>query len=97
MKGYMYILQCFDETYYCGSTANLKRRIQEHENGEGANYTKHRLPVKLLYYEIYPRIDLAYTREKQVQKWRREKKEALINGEKIKLPELAIAYRDLKF
>lgn len=91
----MYILKCFDETYYCGSTINLKRRIQQHQNGDGANYTKNRLPVKLLYYEIYPRIDLAFFREKQVQKWRREKKEALINGENMKLPQLAIAYRDL--
>ena len=91
----MYILKCFDETYYCGSTVNLKRRIQQHQNGEGANYTKNRLPVKLLYYEIYPRIDLAFFREKQVQKWRREKKEALMNGENMKLPQLAIAYRDL--
>lgn len=91
----MYILKCFDETYYCGSTINLKRRIQQHQNGDGANYTKNRLPVKLLYYEIYPRIDLAFFREKQVQKWRREKKEALMNGENMKLPQLAIAYRDL--
>ena len=91
----MYILKCFDETYYCGSTINLKRRIQQHQNGDGANYTKNRLPVKLLYYEIYPRIDLAFFREKQVQKWRRQKKEVLMNGEKMKLPQLAIAYRDL--
>ena len=95
MKGYMYILQCYDESYYCGSTIELKRRIEQHQNGVGANHTKSRLPVKLIYYEIYPRIDLAFAREKQIQKWRREKKEALIKGEKIKLPELAIAYRDL--
>jgi len=95
MKGYMYILQCYDESYYCGSTNELKRRIEQHQTGEGANHTKSRLPVKLIYYEIYPRIDLAFAREKQIQKWRREKKEALIKGEKMKLPELAIAYRDL--
>lgn len=95
MKGYMYILKCIDESYYCGSTIELKRRIEQHQRGEGANHTKSRLPVKLIYYEIYPRIDFAFAREKQIQKWRREKKEALVKGEKIKLPELAIAYRDL--
>ena len=42
---------------------------------------KKRLPVELVYYEEYSRIDFAFYREKQIQGWRREKKEALINGE----------------
>ena len=50
-----------------------------------ANHTKKRLPVKLVYYEIYDRIDEAFYREKQVQGWSRAKKEALINGDKNKL------------
>jgi putative endonuclease len=52
--------------------------------------------VTLIYYEEYPRIDLAFYREKQVQGWNRMKKEALIRGEVEKLPELAVAYRDIK-
>ncbi|MFA7688337.1 MAG: GIY-YIG nuclease family protein [Moheibacter sp.] len=96
MKGYMYILICNDGSYYTGSTNNLEFRLQQHQNGEGANHTKKRLPVKLIYYEEYPRIDLAFYREKQVQGWSRKKKEALINGTPELLPELAIAYRDLK-
>jgi len=47
------------------------------------------LPVELLYYEEFQRIDEAFYREKQVQGWSREKKEALINGEYEKLHELA--------
>jgi putative endonuclease len=94
MKGYMYILECCDGSYYTGSTNNLKRRIKQHQSGEGANHTKKRLPVKLVYFEVYNRIDLAFQREKQVQRWRREKKEALIMGAVELLPELAVAYRD---
>ncbi|HNW91243.1 MAG TPA: GIY-YIG nuclease family protein [Bacteroidales bacterium] len=95
MKGYMYILQCADGSYYTGSTNDLELRLTQHQTGEGANQTKKRLPVKLVYYEEYQRIDDAFYREKQVQGWRREKKEALITGEYQLLPELAIAYRDL--
>jgi len=91
----MYILQCADGSYYTGSTNNLELRLAQHQTGEGANHTKKRLPVKLVYYEEYQRIDEAFYREKQVQGWRREKKEALIRGDYNLLPELAIAYRDL--
>ncbi len=89
MKGYMYILQCADGTYYVGSTNDLERRLLQHSTGEGANYTKKRLPVTLVYYEEYPRIDMAFYREKQVQRWGRKKKEALIKGENESLPALA--------
>jgi putative endonuclease len=94
-KGFMYILECADGTYYVGSTKFLELRLKQHQNGEGANHTKKRLPVKLVYFEVFDRIDAAFYREKQVQGWRREKKEALINSFHEKLPELAMAYRDL--
>jgi len=81
MKGWMYILECSDESYYVGSTNNLDSRIIQHQNGEGANHTTKRLPVKLLYYEEYNRVDYAFYREKQVQGWSRKKKEALIKGQ----------------
>ena len=80
MKGYMYILECTDGSYYTGSTKDLELRLIQHQAGEGANHTKKRLPVKLVYFEEYSRIDEAFYREKQVQGWSRKKKEALING-----------------
>jgi putative endonuclease len=89
MKGYMYILECSDGSYYTGSTTDLERRLAQHQNGEGANHTKKRLPVKLVYVEEYSRIDEAFYREKQVQGWSRKKKEALIKGMPEKLHELA--------
>jgi len=89
MGGFMYILLCADNSYYTGSTINLGARIEQHQNGLGANYTKTRLPVILVYSEEYPRIDLAFNREKQVQGWSRKKKEALINGKYENLPDLS--------
>jgi putative endonuclease len=76
----MYILRCSNGAYYTGSTKNLELRITQHKNGQGANFTKKHLPVELVYYEEFQRIDEAFYREKQVQGWSREKKEALING-----------------
>ncbi|MCX7649134.1 MAG: GIY-YIG nuclease family protein [Flavobacteriales bacterium] len=90
MKGYMlYILECSDGSFYTGSTHNLDLRLAQHQAGEGANYTKKRLPVKLVYYEEYARIDEAFYREKQVQGWSRKKKIALINGQTDELKKAA--------
>jgi putative endonuclease len=86
---WMYILECCDGSYYVGSTKSLERRLSEHQEGLGANYTSRRLPVKLVYCEEYERIDDAFYREKQVQGWRRAKREALINGNPKLLPVLA--------
>jgi putative endonuclease len=95
MTGYTYILLCADESYYVGSTKDIERRLWEHQTGIGANHTKNRLPVKLVYFEVYPRIDTAFYREKQIQGWSRKKKEALINGNPALLPELAKSYSNL--
>lgn len=85
----MYILECIDKSYYTGSTKNIELRIAQHQAGKGANYTKKRLPIKLVYIEEFERIDDAFYREKQVKGWRREKKQALIQGHFDKLSDLA--------
>ena len=95
MKGYLYILRCVDGSYYTGSTNDLERRLHQHQRGEGSNYTKSRLPVELVFSQEFHRIDDAYYREKQVQRWRRIKKEALINGEVGKLPGLSRSKQNL--
>ena len=87
--GYIYILECSDGTYYTGSTTDLERRVQQHQSGEGAQYTRRRRPVKLIYFEEFDRIDAAFYREKQIQAWSRNKKQALIGGRLEDLPELA--------
>jgi len=90
----MYILECADGSYYTGSTWDLDRRLREHQNGEGANHTKKRLPVKLVYYEEYARVEDAFHREKQVQGWSRRKKEALMAGSREKLIEFSRNYTE---
>jgi predicted GIY-YIG superfamily endonuclease len=87
--GWMYMLECSDGTFYTGSTNNLTLRLHQHQVGEGANYTKKRLPVKLVYSEEFERIDDAFYREKQVQGWNRKKKEALMKGDTELLKELS--------
>lgn len=94
-RGYIYILQCADGSYYTGSTKNIEFRLAQHQTGQGSNHTRKRLPVKLIYVEEYQRIDEAFHREKQVQGWSRKKKQALINGKAELLPKLAMAYRDV--
>lgn len=86
---WMYILECVDGSYYVGSTKDIERRIWEHNEGIGAKYTARRRPVKLMYAAEFDNIAEAYEREKQVQGWRRAKREALIRGDYDALPELA--------
>ena len=92
MGGYMYILECSNGQYYTGSTKDLGKRLAQHQAGEGANFTKKHLPVKLVYYEEFQRIDEAFYREKQVQGWSRKKKEALIEKRPEDLPLLSKNY-----
>lgn len=80
MSGFVYILECADGSYYVGSTTDLSRRIQEHKDGMGGEYTRKRLPIRLVYAEEFPTIAEAYQREKQLQGWGRKKRKALIEG-----------------
>jgi putative endonuclease len=89
MKGFMYILECDDSTYYTGSTIDIDERIKQHSAGLGANYTSKRLPIKLAYFEEFQFIHEAFNREKQIQGWSRKKKEALIKSRRDLLPELS--------
>ena len=87
--GYVYILECSDGSYYTGSTTDLERRLQQHEAGEGAKYTKQRLPIKVIYSEEFDRIDFAFYREKQIKSWSRRKKQVLIEDRLNDLPVLS--------
>jgi len=93
-KGFAYILECSDGSFYTGSTIDLEKRFVEHQEGKGANHTKKRLPVKLVYFEEFQRIDDAFYREKQIQGWSRIKKEALIERKFLELSKLAECKND---
>ena len=71
---YMYILECSDGSYDVGSCRNLDQRLWLHDLGEGAEYTKRRRPLKLVYCEEFSNVGDAFAREKQVQGWGRAKK-----------------------
>ncbi|MFA5954745.1 MAG: GIY-YIG nuclease family protein [Patescibacteria group bacterium] len=82
---FVYLLLCSDLTLYCGSTADLKNRIKEHNSGEAAVWTKSRRPVKLVYSESHDSLLSARQREKQIKGWTIIKKMNLINGSWKKL------------
>ena len=79
-SGWLYILECRDGTYYTGSTNDVERRLFEHQNGLGANYTRKRLPVRLVFCQEFSSISDAFYRERQIKNWSQEKKRALIEG-----------------
>lgn len=87
---FVYILRCKDNTYYTGITSDLETRIQEHKSGKHFNsYTYNRRPVELVFYIKFTNVEQAIEVEKQIKKWSKAKKEALINNKLEKLPNLA--------
>lgn len=87
---WVYILQCFDGSYYTGVTNELERRLNEHHEGIVRKcYTRNKRPVKLVFHQEFQFVDEAIAWEKQIKGWSRKKKEALINGDYGKLKELA--------
>ena len=76
---YVYILaNQFNSVLYTGVTNNLERRIHEHQSGLIEGFTQRYRVHKLVYYESCQDIKDAITREKQLKKWNRSKKEELI-------------------
>ncbi len=86
---HVYILRCSDGSYYVGSTRNLAARLHQHQQGRGAAYTKHRLPVELLWSHEFDSVADAFAAEKRIQGWSRAKREALMRGDYDALPGLA--------
>ena len=64
--------------------------MEQHHSGEGSNHTRKYAPVELVYFEEFDRIDFAFSREKQIQRWSHGKKEALVLGFHERLKELAV-------
>ncbi len=76
---YVYILKCSDNSYYIGITNNVDQRVAQHNEGyDHQSYTYTRRPVELVYSEMFTEVLQAIAREKQIKKWSRIKKEALI-------------------
>ena len=75
---YAYILQCGDGSYYAGWTNDLKKRLEDHNLGRGAKYTRAHLPVIPVYYESFETKAEAMRREAAIKKLSRSQKERLI-------------------
>lgn len=75
---YVYILECSDKTLYTGWTTDVYKRLESHNNGKGAKYTRGRTPVELKYFETFETKQDAMKREYEIKKWSREKKLILI-------------------
>lgn len=75
---FVYLARCADGSLYTGSTDNIDAREKCHNLGYGAHYTRQRQPVKIIYWERFDTLVEARRREKQIKKWRREKKENLV-------------------
>ena len=89
-QSYVYILKCADGTFYTGVSSNLTQRLFQHETGYYPDcYTATRRPVELVFYAEFTDINLAIEKEKQIKKWSRAKKLALINDDFDVLPNLA--------
>ena len=75
---WVYILRCRDGTLYTGITDDLDRRIQAHNAGTGAKYTRGRGPVELVYREEQPDRSAALRRDWAIKRLTRPEKLALI-------------------
>lgn len=77
---FVYILECRDGTYYTGWTTDVEARVKTHNSGDGAKYTRSRLPVKLVYFEQLENRSAALKREAAIKKLTRLQKEKLIKN-----------------
>lgn len=75
---YTYILKCRDGSLYTGWTNDLEKRVNDHNLGRGAKYTKARLPVEVAYFETFQTKVEAMRREYAIKQMSRKQKEALI-------------------
>lgn len=75
---YTYMVRCADGTLYTGWTTDVNRRVKCHNDGKGAKYTRPRLPVELVYFEVFDTKEEAMRREAAIKKLSKERKELLV-------------------
>jgi len=78
MPHFVYLVKCSDNTFYCGYTNNLEKRIMTHNKGKASKYTRGRLPVKLIYVEEHSSKSSALKKEYKIKQLSRCEKELLI-------------------
>lgn len=91
---YVYILRCSDNSLYTGWTNNLEKRVKAHSNGNGAKYTKFRLPVELVYYEEFEDKITAMKREYEIKQFSRKEKLKLIEEGHLNTDKLVLLKKE---
>ena len=86
---FVYVLRTLSNTLYIGVTQALQQRVDAHNRGRGAGWTKTHPGAQIVYSESYPTLGLARKREIQLKRWSRAKKEALIAGDVATLKNLS--------
>jgi len=82
-KFYVYVVECVDKTYYTGYTPDIKKRIELHNNGKGAKYTRDRRPVRLVWSREYKYFKKAFLMERRIKRLTRLQKESLVGGRRL--------------
>ncbi|MFA5125977.1 MAG: GIY-YIG nuclease family protein [archaeon] len=77
---FVYLLQCSDNSYYCGYTNNLEHRVKAHNSGKASKYTRARLPVKIVYAEKLSSLSKALKREYAIKQLSRKEKIGLVKN-----------------
>jgi putative endonuclease len=81
MMGWVcYLLRCADDTFYCGISNDMEKRLAAHNAGEGAKYTRGRIPVSVVYCESCSDKSAALKREMQIKRLSRGAKQVLVQG-----------------
>lgn len=75
---YVYVVKCRDDSLYTGYTTNVEKRVETHNRGKGAKYTRGRTPVELVYQEEYEDKIQAMRREAFIKSLNRKSKLKLI-------------------
>jgi len=92
---YVYILVNWNnKVMYIGMTNNLERRLNEHKTKRNNGFTKRYNINKLVYYEHTTNVLAAIAREKEIKKWRREKKNRLVETMNPEWNDLSLEWYD---
>jgi putative endonuclease len=82
MSWFAYILRCSDGSRYCGATTDLIRRVEAHNAGTGARYTRSRLPIRLVWFAQTQNKSDAFREEFRIKRLPKHEKELLVASQR---------------
>ncbi len=97
MKWHTYILNCADGSFYVGHTNSVEGRFNRHQAKTGVKHTAAHQPLDVAYSESFDSELDAIRRERQIKRWSRSKKKALIEGRVADLRKLSRSHDHARF